>query len=246
MGDYLFFHATCSSVYLSTQPKYCLNSCQPLTKLGTHQRLWFSLFFYPSPLCNVILHVIKDISPPTPVGSQVLIPAQPGSPLTTPDWCLLFCFDRETPSKRKNVLCPLRLTFCWPIFCLSMSTSLTGSGSGDPGGPSPSLSSLLSVWTWEEEDDDPGEEGGIDGEEEEEAPWGCAGDEDGEVTDKVGAAWLPRSVSCRSVSFSEASSCRSRLTLVNSLVRVSNRCLSWRTSSRARLRSARTWQNIHK
>lgn len=132
---------------------------------------------------------------------------------------------------RINVHC--RLTFCWPIRCLSKSTSLTGSGSGDPGGPSPTLSSLPSVWTWEE--------GRIDWEEEE-APRGCVGEEDGEVADVGGAVRSLRSVSCRSVSFSEASSCRSRRTLVSSLVRVSSRCLSWRTSSRARLRSARTWE----
>ncbi len=61
--------------------------------------------------------------------------------------------------------------------------------------------------------------------EEEEAPGGCAGEEDGEITDGGGAVWS-RKDSCRSVSFSEASSCRSRRTLVSSLVRVSSRCLN--------------------
>ena len=139
--------------------------------------------------------------------------------------------------RRINVHC--RLTICWVIFCLSKSMSLTGSCSGDPGGPSPTLSSLPSVWTWE--DEEAGEEGRIAGENEEETPQGCAVEEDGQVADIGGAVCSLRSDSCRSVSFSDASSCRSLRILVSSLVRVSSRCLSWRTSSRARLRSARTW-----
>lgn len=130
-----------------------------------------------------------------------------------------------------------RLTFCWPIRWLPRSTSLTGSGSGDPGGPSSTLFCLPSVWTWEVQE--PVEEVRIDWGEEE-AP-GSAGEEDGEVVDVEGAVQSLCSVSCRRVSFSVASSCRSRRTLVSSLVRVSSRCLSWRTSSRALLRSARTW-----
>lgn len=68
----------------------------------------------------------------------------------------------------------------------------------------------------------------MDGEDDEEAPRGCVGEEEGDVADRGGAAWSPRrrSVSCRSVSFSEASSCRSRRMPVSSLVRVSSRCLS--------------------
>ncbi|TNN38802.1 hypothetical protein EYF80_051028 [Liparis tanakae] len=97
-----------------------------------------------------------------------------------------------------------------------------------PDGPSPTRSGLPSPCTWEEAEE-AGEEGGMDGEEE--AAQGCAGEDDGEGADRGGGGggggaasggWSPRrrSVSCRRVSLSEASSCRSRRTLVSSLLAV--------------------------
>lgn len=109
------------------------------------------------------------------------------------------------------------LTFGWSVF-FSKSISLTGSFSGNPSGPSQFISSFSSAWS-------------------------CRGKRD--AANCVGSAQSVGSISRRSVSFSEASSCRSRRTLVSSFVRVSSRCLSRRTSSRERLRSARTCLNVH-
>lgn len=70
----------------------------------------------------------------------------------------------------------------------------------------------------------------MDEDEQEEAPraTGCDGEQEAEVPFGAGVVLSPlrRTISCRSVSFSDVSSCRSLRTLVSSLVKVSSLCRS--------------------